>query len=846
MPDASQLDVLLICGSHRSGTSALTRTFNLLGYGAPRTLIKSNKSNRSGHWESEPLARLNDSLLQKGGLTWDAWGKGHLDRLRVQDRRDFIEDLHNLLASEFPPGQPWVVKCPRICRLLPYYLEAFEQKEASVKIVIPVRNPLEVMKSLEIRNGMSQAAAGLLWLRYMLETVEGSANVPRTFIAYEDFLDDPVRLMGKIVDQLDLDPPFPIDGVADQIAAFADTGLRHHQRTPIEVAHDPVTEVWISDAYAALLLLCKEPTTKEALERLAQIKAKLDAADPILGTIAGALEAEADEHRVEFERRLKLVQDSLTEAHSQVETQTKQLNEYTRKLDLAETEIAAARSEILDLTKARESDVEKLTAKVAELDEANACLSSTQTELDDANASLSLTQTELDEANASLSSMQAELERILDVSDVNAKEARKAKKDVQELLARAKTAEKELRQQNRQFWRLKDELSWSKDLIRQYESSTSWRVTRPLRTLMRSIRGFRGGHAQSALPTPSKDPKSDHAQPVLETRTEIAVEAKPAAYSKSDVATLVASSAFDKTYYLSHYPESQLHPEGPEVHYLQTGWRKGFKPNPTFETKAYLAAHPDLEAADACPLLHFIKTEEDAVKANARKALNGSGRAPRIAVFTAIVDGYDDLKEPEIISEHADYFVFTNSKVSKNSVWKPMPLEYVSHDPTRTARFVKTHPHLYFADYDWAIWVDANLLLVEKPEALLPDPGSKSKVLTWHHPLRNCVYQEGDECIKRGKDDADIISQHMERLRARDYPVEAGMFETSVMVSRMGDRDVEGMFKQWWADIARWSRRDQLSLPVVLNGLDLDVGYLARAGICMRTDPRFVYFGHNK
>ncbi|WOR15354.1 DUF616 domain-containing protein [Hyphomonas sp. FCG-A18] len=797
MPDASQLDVLLICGSHRSGTSALTRTFNLLGYGAPRTLIKSNKSNRSGHWESEPLARLNDSLLQKGGLTWDAWGKGHLDRLRVQDRRDFIEDLHSLLASEFPPGQPWVVKCPRICRLLPYYLEAFEQKEASLKIVIPVRNPLEVMKSLEVRNGMSQAAAGLLWLRYMLETVEASANVPRTFMAYEDFLDDPVLLMGKIVDQLDLDPPFPIDGVADQIAAFADTGLRHHQRTPIEVAHDPVTEVWISDAYAALLLLCKEPTTKEALERLAQIKAKLDAADPILGTIAGALEAEADEHRVEFERRLKLVQDSLTEAHSQVEIQTKQLSDYSTKLDLAETEAAAARSETLDLSKLREADAEELKKIRQEL---------------------------------------AELRKTPKLSA----EATKAMKEAKDLQDRLKATEKELRQQSRQFWRLKDELSWSKGMIRQYEASTSWRVTRPLRTIMRSIRGLRTPNTQSELPPPAKDLKSDHAVEATKKT------AKSGTYNKSDIATLVASKAFDKTYYLSHYPESQLHPEGPEAHYLESGWRKGFKPNPTFDTKAYLAAHPDLKTVDTCPLLHFIKTEESAVKANAKKALNGSGRAPRIAVFTAIVDGYDDLKEPEIISEHADYFVFTNSKVSKNSVWKPMPLEYVSHDPTRTARFVKTHPHLYFADYDWAIWVDANLLLVEKPEALLPDPGSKSKVLTWHHPLRNCVYQEGDECIKRGKDDADIISQHMERLRARDYPVEAGMFETSVMVSRMGDRDVEGMFKQWWADIARWSRRDQLSLPVVLNGLDLDVGYLARAGICMRTDPRFVYFGHNK
>ena len=158
---------------------------------------------------------------------------------------------------------------------------------------------------------------------------------------------------------------------------------------------------------------------------------------------------------------------------------------------------------------------------------------------------------------------------------------------------------------------------------------------------------------------------------------------------------------------------------------------------------------------------------------------------------------------------------------------------------------IKTHPHLYFKDYDWAIWMDANLQLVASPDELVPPSDSGETFLTWHHPLRDCVYDEGRECIERSKDKSSGIEAQLESLRARGYPEHAGLFETSVLVAKMNDDKVEEMLKIWWAEISRWSKRDQLSLPVAVEAADLAVGLLARPSVCMRTDPRFVYYRHS-
>lgn len=278
--------LLLVLGMHRSGSSAVTRVMSLLGYKLPKTLIPGNASNRRGHWESQPIARLNEAFMREADLVWSDWTAGLLPRMRSAQLRDFEADLVAHVASEFRPGRPAVLKEPRICRLVPRYRAAFERR-LPLSVVVPVRNPLEVIGSLVQRNNLTEANAALLWLRYTLDAVTGSEGLPRAFVAYDRLLEEPGATLARV--EAALPAPFAVtlEQAAPDIRAFLDGGLRSHSHSAEDVLHNDLTRGWISDAYAALRVLCEDPAAARPRDTLARIDREFTAAEPMLGHIIG-------------------------------------------------------------------------------------------------------------------------------------------------------------------------------------------------------------------------------------------------------------------------------------------------------------------------------------------------------------------------------------------------------------------------------------------------------------------------------------------------------------------------------------------------------------------------------
>lgn len=293
MNDASlPSHIVLVLGMHRSGSSTVTRSLSMLGYALPKTLIKGNASNRRGHWESQPIARLNDGYLNKADLTWADWVPGKLNTVSAQDRNNFETDIRALVADEFPAGTAVVLKEPRICRLVPRYRAALET-QVPVTAVITVRNPLEVVASLAKRNGLSDANASLLWLRYMLDAVIASQGVPRAFVAYEDCLADPQAALSALADHAGLTYPNALETVLPELKDFLSGSLRTHSHTPEEVIHSDLTRGWVSDVYEALRVLTHDPSAVTALETIARVQREFDAATPLLGHIIQGYDREA-------------------------------------------------------------------------------------------------------------------------------------------------------------------------------------------------------------------------------------------------------------------------------------------------------------------------------------------------------------------------------------------------------------------------------------------------------------------------------------------------------------------------------------------------------------------------
>src|SRR5690348_156745 len=71
-PGTTDRRAFVVVGMHRSGTSAMTRTLSLLGAALPKGLMPAaENNNEAGFWEPQPVADLNDEILQALDSEWD-------------------------------------------------------------------------------------------------------------------------------------------------------------------------------------------------------------------------------------------------------------------------------------------------------------------------------------------------------------------------------------------------------------------------------------------------------------------------------------------------------------------------------------------------------------------------------------------------------------------------------------------------------------------------------------------------------------------------------------------------------------------------------------------------------
>jgi GT2 family glycosyltransferase len=333
------------------------------------------------------------------------------------------------------------------------------------------------------------------------------------------------------------------------------------------------------------------------------------------------------------------------------------------------------------------------------------------------------------------------------------------------------------------------------------------------------------------------------------------------------LAFLARSEYFDASYYLRRYPDVAAAGIDPVIHYVDYGAQEKRNPSPYFNTANYLLETTDVLTGGINPLEHYLRYGRCNGKSPGRPCAPGvlpvvekvapspppslypadisaSPRLPfRYVVYTAIVGGYDDLKIPSVTPANCDFVVFSDYPFQADN-WKVVPVNYLTRDPTRAARFIKLHPHIYFPEYSHSIWMDGNVGVRGDVGAFFDSLTDIAPMAAFAHPLRDCVYQEGLECIVRHKDHEDVITRHLERHRARGIGEHLGLWETNVVARRHNDPACIALMESWWKELDSGSRRDQLSLPVVLRDLPGRVVPLDRPGVTARQHPLLTFSSH--
>ena len=162
---------VLVTGMHRSGTSLVARLLRSSGLrlGADTDLRGPAPDNPAGFFEHSALVDLGEDLLEACGGAWDlppGLGPRSAGDPRVAHLRQRAIDLTGALAG---PG-PWGWKDPRASFSIPFWRDLLP----TLRIVVCVRNPLEVAVSLKRRNQISFALGLALWDAHHRAIVEAT------------------------------------------------------------------------------------------------------------------------------------------------------------------------------------------------------------------------------------------------------------------------------------------------------------------------------------------------------------------------------------------------------------------------------------------------------------------------------------------------------------------------------------------------------------------------------------------------------------------------------------------------------------------------------------------------
>lgn len=186
---------------------------------------------------------------------------------------------------------------------------------------------------------------------------------------------------------------------------------------------------------------------------------------------------------------------------------------------------------------------------------------------------------------------------------------------------------------------------------------------------------------------------------------------------------------------------------------------------------------------------------------------------PRVIAYTAVFGNYDLIRAPKVPGH---FVCFTDGAVPEMETvpWKVQVEPGIPGDPIRSARYRKLMAHLLEAEY--SVYFDANIELLVSPDELVDRYLQHADIALHWHPQRDCIYKEASICADLNRAPADVLAAQQAHYRGAGYPARNGLYETGVLIRRHTAAIAE-LETLWWAEVAAFSTRDQVSLPYVLS-----------------------------
>jgi glycosyltransferase involved in cell wall biosynthesis/SAM-dependent methyltransferase len=221
---------ILICGMHRSGTSALARVLKECGawLGNDDDFLPAHaEDNPEGYWERKDVYEAQVDFLNAHGFHWDKLA-GFSAQLMHGIHAQVLRERLRRIVVQLAPHSPWLLKDPRLSLLLPVWLPL----APNLVPVIAVRHPLEIAGSLarSLRGIYPKRHALALWEKYLLRTLKDLDGRPAIFVSYRHLMADP---RGETARMIGLLQQSGVNGVRlpddEAMASLLKSGLHRNQ-----------------------------------------------------------------------------------------------------------------------------------------------------------------------------------------------------------------------------------------------------------------------------------------------------------------------------------------------------------------------------------------------------------------------------------------------------------------------------------------------------------------------------------------------------------------------------------------------------------------------------------------
>lgn len=267
-----QKQLIVVVGMHRSGTSMVTRGLRVFGVELPSNLLPPDKWNSKGYWEDREIYFLNEDILSALGHKWDTIKPIDSVTLSKKELQDYRLRAVALLRDRLSETDCLGLKDPRFCVLLPFWKEVFDIVGAEARYVIPVRNPISVVRSLQKRNKHQASESYYLWLVHVLGAVRHTRGAKRVVVDYDQFLTDVEEQLRRIADALELKLDRDSDEFRSFCSEFVDPKLRHTRFAPTDLALDRDCPPQVVDLYEVLQAAANDELDLDSGEAQRQIE----------------------------------------------------------------------------------------------------------------------------------------------------------------------------------------------------------------------------------------------------------------------------------------------------------------------------------------------------------------------------------------------------------------------------------------------------------------------------------------------------------------------------------------------------------------------------------------------